>query len=540
MTPNKRTIAEEYEHARCAGTSIIAVESSDVYAMLSKLQAVEAGLYNGTDNESPALLYTWNTVEGLLPLISEGASAESAQQQEESALLALGRVLGGADRLKMRSELTSSATALVKLLPRFPAKTVIFALHGTRYFSREHSDPATASTFIAGVSKIRTPFSKSDRCLVFLSPAVEIPAELEPDIWALREPYPTRAEIVEIVRYVAESAEYEITDEEARAAASTMTSMSPYMVEQALAMSLASGKLDLEYLRERQRDAVRRSAKVNILPNNADLCDIGGNEAVLEMLLKIGRGKRAPEAILLLDDFEKMGLGRHEGDSTNVTGNQLEQLLTYTEDNEVLCLIFLGVGGTGKTQIVKAAGKALGVPVMQASLGAQKEKWVGSSESNMRKMLDTVTSVSNGSPLIIATMNKATIPPELMRRFRHVFFFDLPTKLERAAIWKIYARRYGLKLDPLNLGFDDSGWTGAEIKACCDDADRFGISVAEAASDIMPVSRTKAADIEALRAAADGLYMSASRRGPYSKDEVEEASGSGRRTIRQRQSLHLK
>src|SRR5581483_5290564 len=102
-------------------------------------------------------------------------------------------------------------------------------------------------------------------------------------------------------------------------------------------------------------------------------------------------------------------------------------------------------------------------------LGAMKGSLVGQSEQNLRAALKVITSVSNGRSLWIATCNGISdLPPELRRRFTlGTFFFDLPDADERKAIWRIYLDKYD-RIAAEAAKVKDDGWTGAEIKQCCD------------------------------------------------------------------------
>ena len=73
---------------------------------------------------------------------------------------------------------------------------------------------------------------------------------------------------------------------------------------------------------------------------------------------------------------------------------------------------------------------------------------------------------------------------------------------------------------------DDDGWTGAEIKECCRKAYRLKMSLVEAARYIVPVSKSAAEQIKALRQQASGKFISASTPGVY---QYEESSPAPRR-----------
>lgn len=196
----------------------------------------------------------------------------------------------------------------------------------------------------------------------------------------------------------------------------------------------------------------------------------------------------------------------------------------------------LFVHNCAKSAIAKAAGTDGGIPTIQLDLGAMKGGIVGQSEQNLRTALKVVTSVSNGRSLWIATCNSISdLPPELRRRFTlGTFFFDLPDESERRAIWKIWLQRYDLEFKQTKgaaaAWCNDVGWTGAEIRQCCDIAFRLGCTLKEAAEFVVPVSRSASEQLERLRKAAEGRFLSASRAGVYSR-ETEVKRSNGRRQL---------
>jgi hypothetical protein len=106
--------------------------------------------------------------------------------------------------------------------------------------------------------------------------------------------------------------------------------------------------------------------------------------------------------------------------------------------------------------------------------------------------------------------------PVLRRRYTlGTWFVDLPDCEERQAIWALYLKRYKLSANPLTDMPDDSQWTGAEIRTCCDLAYRLSCSLKDAAAYIVPVAVSAGDKIRELRMAADGKYTSASHAGLY-------------------------
>ncbi len=154
---------------------------------------------------------------------------------------------------------------------------------------------------------------------------------------------------------------------------------------------------------------------------------------------------------------------------------------------------------------------------------------IGASGERLRAALSVIDAISQGRSLWIATCNAiTTLPPELRRRFTlGTYFFDLPTAEERSQIWSIYQSKFGVSGDvPV-----DDGWTGAEIKECCRKAYRLHMSLIEAAQYTVPVARSAAEQIKALRQSASGKFLSASTPGIYTWEE-NAVSGLGGRRLR--------
>ena len=187
--------------------------------------------------------------------------------------------------------------------------------------------------------------------------------------------------------------------------------------------------------------------------------------------------------------------------------------------------------GAAKSAIGKATGNTAGVPTIAFDLSAMQDSLVGASGERLRAALQVVDAVSQGRSLWIATCNSITsLPPELRRRFTlGTFFFDLPDREERNAIWKLYLSKYRVEGE----GPPDEGWTGAEIKECCRKAARLRISLQEAASYVVPVWRSAAEQIRTLRQQASGRFLNASKPGVYEYADATADSIPTRRAIRQ-------
>jgi MoxR-like ATPase len=223
-------------------------------------------------------------------------------------------------------------------------------------------------------------------------------------------------------------------------------------------------------------------------------------------------------------------------------------------------VMLVGVPGCGKSLTAKAIATAYGVPLLRLDLGALKSKFVGESEGNLRKALRVIESVGRcvvwldeiekalagatqgaadggvssdalgtvlswmqerpGEAFVIATANKVEdLPPELLRkgRFDEIFFVDLPTKPERAAVLSATLRKHGrgnLKVDTAKVVLATEGFTGAEIAEIVPDAMFTAFADGEreietddlvnAASVVVPLGKTAAEKIAKLRDWAKG------------------------------------
>ena len=220
--------------------------------------------------------------------------------------------------------------------------------------------------------------------------------------------------------------------------------------------------------------------------------------------------------------------------------------------------MLVGVPGCGKSLTAKAIATAWNVPLLRLDLGALKSKFVGDSEANLRKAfriievigrcvvwldeiekaLQGATSGSadggvssdalgailswmqdrQGEAFVIATANDvSSLPPELLRkgRFDELWFVDLPTEIERAAIIAATLKSHGRKIAGVEaIAKATDGFTGAELAALVPDAlftafndgqrEPLADDLLQAARTVVPLSKTAAEKISNLRSWANG------------------------------------
>lgn len=490
-----QSLLDQFKAARRISAPLLAVNTPDPGATITLLcQTVAA--------EKPPVA----TIDG------EPAPTEFPQVEWDFIRGLTGRNEAGRNWVASLGEFDSTQNNPVGALVvarKLPARSVLFIHLAHRW--------APEAAIVQALWNLRDVFKLDRRTLVLLSKHFEVPAELSDDVLTLEEPLPGEDELSEIVRRIHAAAELTVTDTAAPVEA--LRGLSAFAAEQVTAMSLKRSGLDVDALWERKRQLIEQTPGLKVFREGDRFEDIGGCAIVKSFLKRVMTGHAKPAAVVFVDEIEKM-LGGSKGDLSGVTQDQLGAILSYMQDHASAGMIFIGPPGAAKSAVAKAAGNEGGVPTIQLDLGAAKGSLVGQSEQQLRNALKVITAVSNGRALWIATCNSiADLPPELRRRFTlGTFFFDLPSDTERAAIWKIYLEKYAFTDHKGFLGQElpnHTGWTGAEIRQCCDIAWRLGCKLLEAAAFIVPVSRSAADAISRMREQASGRFLSASEPGVY-------------------------
>jgi hypothetical protein len=386
---------------------------------------------------------------------------------------------------------------------------------------------------LQGIWNLRDVFKAGGQMLILVTPpGTALPVELQSDIMVIDQPLPGAADLEGLVLETFEAAELPRPDDvTVGAAVDALVGLAAFPAEQVLAMSLSKKGLDLEQLWDRKRQAVEQAPGLSIWRGGETFDDIGGCANIKHFLRAVLNGKEAPRVIVFVDEIEKAFAGTGtdlSGVKTEMTGT----MLTWMQNRGADGALLLGPPGSAKSMTSKAAGSTAGIPTIAFDLAAMQSSLVGGSGERLRAALQVVDAASQGRSLWIATCNSiASLPPELRRRFTlGTFFFDLPDAEERDAIWRIYLDKW--PVDGTNRPCDD-GWTGAEIKECVRKAWRLGLSLKESANYIVPVAKSAADQIEALRRQASGRFLSASRPGPYSAEAKPELVGAGKRALRE-------
>ncbi len=248
-------------------------------------------------------------------------------------------------------------------------------------------------------------------------------------------------------------------------------------------------------------------------------------------------------------------------------------------------VLLTGLPGCGKSLTAKTISSLWNIPLLRLDMGALYNGLVGSSERNMRNVIQTVEAMSPcvlwvdeiekafsgvGSSgdsgvstrlfgafltwmqekekfvFVAATANNiSSLPPELMRkgRFDEIFFVDLPTKAEREIILKIHLnKRLNNSAVIGELVVDDQlierladrteGFTGAELEqvviaglfeAFSDDRSVQEEDFIFAIEGTVPLVVTQAEHIHAIREWANLRAVSATSVEHQSRQEAPKA-----------------
>lgn len=365
------------------------------------------------------------------------------------------------------------------------------------------------------------------QAVVVLSPGGDVPPELANHATVIEWPLPDRAEIGEVLDEAVKSGgdKVEPLNGKRDAAIDAAVGLSESEAAACFNRSLVQlRKIDpLVVANEKKRMIAREGLLEWYDPLPAGLSAVGGLEN-LKRWLMARSSAFSPEA-------RKYGLPAPKG------------------------ILIVGIPGTGKSLSAKAIATSWQCPLLKMDLGSQKSKFVGESEGKIRKAFKVAEAVgrcvlwldeiekslqgaTSGSSdggtsadqlgallnwmqertsetFVIATANDiSALPPELLRagRFDAIFFVDLPNTTERVQIAKATLKSLNqplVSIDVDAVAAATAEFTGAEIAAVVPEAmfaafndGKREITTADmlaAAGEIVPLSKTAAAKIKALR-----------------------------------------
>jgi AAA+ superfamily predicted ATPase len=359
--------------------------------------------------------------------------------------------------------------------------------------------------------------------VVFVSPALNLPIELERDAAHVSVPLPTELDLGRLFARVVESAGDAKVDEQAleecvRAALGLTGSEAVRVFRKAWMEAGAVNAMAVAHVVSEKRKALRRTPALSFHDADFDLDAVGGLGELKHWLRERKR--------TFGEEARNFGLPAPRG------------------------LLLLGVQGCGKSLCAKAVAREWHFPLVRLDLGAAFGDPNKSPEVTMREAtaiaeslapvvlwIDEIEkgfSATSADPnasrvfgsfltwmaekkapvFVVATANDVTaLPPELLRRgrFDDLFFVDLPSEAERAEIFAIHLRQRGR--DPAQfplaeLAEQSTRLSGAEIEqvvaaglytAFAEDRDLTDNDLANAIQETVPLYETYEERIKELR-----------------------------------------
>ena len=476
----KQTLTEElldHIHACFCGLWVHSHEHSDAVAEIARMCRDQEGWS----------FSTWDVANGIMASGSAPSSSDDGGKDPLAALKAFAA--------------TSSAES--------PSILVLKNFH--RFLGNAEVVQTLAEQIQAG--------KNSRNFYIVLSPKTDVPIEIEKLYTILEHRLPDRDQLNEIANEIAADGELP-NGVELKQILDAASGLTRYEAENAFALSIIKeGKISSSTVQALKSQALQKSGLLTMHESETGFEQLGGLDSVKDFCRRVLNSRSS---------------------KANAKG-----------------ILLLGVPGVGKSAFAKALGKEVNRPTLVMDIGRLMGGLVGQSESNVRRALEIVDAMAPavlfidelekglsgsggggrndsgvstrllGSLLtwlsdhtsevfVVATSNDISqLPPELTRseRLDGIFFCDLPSQEDKVVIWHIWMSHFGI--DPVESIPNDDLWTGSEIRACCRLAALLGVSMKEAAKQVVPIAVTNRESVDSLRTWANNRCLSATGPGVY-------------------------
>ena len=357
------------------------------------------------------------------------------------------------------------------------------------YDLRDAGDLLEDKTVSEMLRDAAAPYTKNYGAIVITGQSVDIPETLRQSSAVFKLTAPGRDEFRKLLGRVANDlssrmkAEVMLSEEDTNRLLNNLKGLTLTEAEKIITrMIVEDGRLgpeDVGKVIDAKREIVEREGVLEYYPAGDGMSDIADLRTLKTWL------SRRKEIIVDPDKATQFGLTFPKG------------------------ILLLGVPGCGKSMAAKAVAGEWGLPLLKMDPSGLYNKYIGESEKNFRRAMDTAVKMSpvvlwideiekafsaggasedggvssrifgtflswlqerNGDVFIVATANDIDrLPPELLRkgRFDEIFFIDLPDEETRRAIFEIHLRKRGKDLsafDLTELVRMTDGFSGAEIE----------------------------------------------------------------------------
>lgn len=489
------SIVERYLGMRSAGVPIIVATTPDPFDFISGIIkgvpeyiAAEGSRWSEDrrERELSVGFFGWDAVRGIVCFNDKAKAGMNAFGDRPDAL-------GGKPDIAL------------KKLAGAVRNSVIF-MHMKQEFL---ADPVVRQ----GIANLRDEYKADRRTLILVGQELQVPFELTGEVLFVDEHLPTREAIGQTICDMLKAVDFDAEESQIAEAVEALCGLTKFQVEQLIAVHIRKTGIQIGQLWEAKKRVIGQTPGLSMFEGEENFDDLVGLEHVKEFLTRLLTGKNKPNAIVFIDELEK-SINSNTNDSSGVSLDQLQNVLTEMTDTDAAGMLLLGVPGVGKSAIAKAAGRFAGIPTLKVDFGAAKGSLVGQSEAQIRTALKKIRAISSGRTLWIATCNSiAGLPAELRSRFSFgAFFFDIPGATQRGHLWTMYKRKFGL---PAEANPSTKNWTGREIRNCCRLAHDMGVSLKEAKGYIVPVIESAKEKVDAMRSEANGCFLDADQKQKY-------------------------
>ena len=316
-----------------------------------------------------------------------------------------------------------------------------------------------------------------------------VPPELEKFITLFDLPLPDEETIRTIIKQFVERLDETIDDKSLNDLTLAFRGLSKHEITQLLYRGYQQdghvGSEDIELVLKEKEQIIKKSGILDMVSTVEDLDHVGGLTQLKTWLKQ----------------------------KANVLHNLNEALAFGVEAPKGVMIV--GMPGCGKSLTAKATASLFKLPLLRLDVGSLMGKYVGESESNMRRALRLAEAVSpcvlwvdelekafvgigsggagsevatrlfgyfltwmqdkTGAVFVLATANDiSALPPELLRkgRFDEIFYVDFPKPDEREGIFTIHLakRKNSAAIDVKKLAEKTDGFSGADIEAVVKEA----------------------------------------------------------------------
>ncbi len=325
--------------------------------------------------------------------------------------------------------------------------------------------------------------------ILIVSSIVKIPKEIEKFVTVFEIDDMTTYDIKKYVKNYLDSIGISVKEKLLNEISLAFKGLTAYEIESLLNLSLSeNGSIthtDLKLIAEQKRQIIMKTNILEMINVKEKVEDIGGLNQLKNWL------ERKSKVYKSIDEAMKFGVDMPKG------------------------VLIAGIPGCGKSLTAKVTSALFEVPLLKLDMGKIMGKYLGESETNMRKSIKLAETISpcvlwvdelekafagtdgsghevtmrlfaafltwlqeKTSPVfVVATANDISkMPPELLRkgRFDDIFYVDLPNDAERKNIFKIHIqKRRPMDLEKIDLNQlvkQTDGFSGADIEGVVVDA----------------------------------------------------------------------